>query len=130
MKAGAPHERPVRQKLVRTHPVTGQKALCMCEYGQMDWLEGPIAGLAPGPDGEGGRLLVERVSHIAQPRFVYVHEWTRGDLVVWDNRCTLPAATWFNAKHRARARWRTTVWGNAGAEYAGETKRWEADAEP
>lgn len=125
----APHERPVPQPLVRHHPVTGQKALYMCEYGQMDWLEGPIAGLEPGPDGEGGRLLVELVSHITQPRFVYVHEWSPGDLVVWDNRCTLHAATWFDAEHLSRVMWRTTVWGNAGAEYAGETKSWEADAE-
>ena len=125
----APHERPVRQPLVRTHPVTGQKSLYLCEYGQMDWLEGPIEGLEPGPDGEGGRLLVELAAHYTDPRFVYVHEWTQGDLVVWDNRCTLHAATWFDAEHLARVMWRTTVWGNPGPAYAGEVKSWLPDME-
>ncbi len=125
----APHERPVRQPLVRTHPATGQKSLYLCEYGQMDWLEGPIAGLEPGPDGESGQLLVELVAHITQPRFVYTHEWTKGDLVVWDNRCTLHAATWFDAEHLSRIMWRTTVWGNPGTEYTGETKSWLPDME-
>lgn len=126
----APHERPVRQPLVRTHPVTGQKSLYLCEYGQMDWLEGPIAGLEPGPDGEGGQLLVELAAHITQPRFVYTHEWTKDDLVVWDNRCTLHAATWFDAENLSRIMWRTTVWGNPGTEYTGEVKSWLPDLEP
>jgi len=125
----APHERPVRQPLVRTHPVTGEKSLYLCEHGQMDWLEGPIAGLEPGPDGEGGRLLVELAAHYTHKRFVYAHEWTKGDLVVWDNRCTLHAATWFDAEHLSRVMWRTTVWGNPGTEYAGETKSWLPDME-
>jgi len=135
VKSGAPqrelasHERPVRQPLVRTHPVTGQQALYMCEYGQMDWLEGPIDGLEPGPHGEGGRLLTELVAHYTDPRFVYVHEWSPGDLVVWDNRCTLHAATWFDAEHLARVMWRTTVWGNPGPAYAGEVKSWLPDME-
>jgi len=33
-----PHEQPQRQPLVRVHPVTGRRALYLCEYGQMDWL--------------------------------------------------------------------------------------------
>ena len=87
-KVLAPHQAPQRQPLVRLHPVTGRRALYLCEYGQMDWLEGPIAGLEPGPHGAGGALLTELMAHLTQPRFVYVHEWTEGDLVIWDNRCT------------------------------------------
>jgi taurine dioxygenase len=119
-----PHEHPQRQPLVRTHPVTGRKALYMCEYGQMDWLEGPIAGLEPGPDGEGGKLLRELMSHMTQPRFVYVHEWSEGDLIIWDNRCLVHAATWFDVETHARVMWRTTVSGNPGPLYAGESKSW------
>ena len=92
----------------------------------MDWLDGPIAGLEPGPDGEGARLLDELMTHMTRPEFVYAHEWTAGDLVVWDNRCTVHAATWFNADEEARVMWRTTVSGNPGAAYAGETKSWLA----
>ena len=119
-----PHEQPQRQPLVRVHPVTGQRALYMCEYGQMDWVDGPIAGLEPGPQGEGGRLLEALVAHITQPQFVYVHEWTAGDLIVWDNRCLIHAATWFDAENVQRLMWRTTVSGNPGATYAGERKSW------
>ena len=120
----APHEQPQHQPLVREHPVTGKRALYMCEYGQMDWLEGPIAGMQPGPHGDGGRLLEELVAHATQPRFVYVHEWTRGDLIVWDNRCLIHAATWFDADNLQRLMWRTTVSGNPGAIYRGEKKSW------
>jgi taurine dioxygenase len=57
-----------------------------------------------------------------------VHEWTPGDLVVWDNRCTSHAATWFDAAKEARVMWRTTVSGNPGPAYAGEAKSWLATA--
>lgn len=121
-----PHEAPQRQPLVRVHPVTGRRALYMCEYGQMDWLEGPIAGMEPGPHGAGGKLLEQLMAHVTQRRFVYVHEWTRGDLVIWDNRCLVHAATWFDADHERRVMWRTTVSGNPGPGYAGERKSWIA----
>ena len=121
-----PHEQPQRQPLVRVHPVTGRRALYLCEYGQMDWLEGPIAGLRPGPDGDGAELLFDLMSHLTQREFVYVHEWTPGDLVVWDNRCLVHAATWFDADHERRLMWRTTVSGNPGPAYAGEKKSWIA----
>lgn len=121
-----PRELPQRQPLVRVHPVTGQRALYMCEFGQMDWLEGPILGMEPGPNGEGGKLLMELMAHMTQPDLVYAHEWTAGDLVVWDNRCTVHAATWFDADKESRVMWRTTVSGNPGPEYAGERKSWVA----
>jgi taurine dioxygenase len=122
----APHEQPQRQPLVRVHPVTGRRALYLCEYGQMDWLEGPIAGMRPGPDGDGAGLLFDLMSHLTQREFVYVHEWTQGDLVVWDNRCLVHAATWFDADNERRLMWRTTVSGNPGSGYAGEKKSWIA----
>jgi taurine dioxygenase len=120
----APHERSQAQPLVRIHPVSGKPALYMCEYGQMDWLDGPIVGMEPGPDGAGGRRLDELMAHMTQPQFVYVHEWDPGDLVIWDNRCLVHAATWFDANAHERVMWRTTVHGNPGALYAGERKSW------
>jgi taurine dioxygenase len=121
-----PHQRPQRQPLVRVHPVTGRRALYLCEGGQMDWLEGPIAGMQPGPHGDGGALVFELMSHLTRPEFIYVHEWTVGDLVVWDNRCLVHAATWFDAEQEARVMWRTTVSGNPGAAYDGEKNSWIA----
>jgi len=123
-RALGPHEQPQRQPLVREHPVTGKRALYLCEYGQMDWVEGPVAGLEPGPYGEGAHLLEALITHLTQPQFVYAHEWTRGDLLVWDNRCLVHAATWFDSDNIQRLMWRTTVSGNPGSIYRGETKSW------
>ena len=124
-----PHERSQRQPVVRVHPVTGRRALYLCEYGQMDWLDGPFIGMEPGPKGEGAALLHALMSHITQPRFVYVHEWDAGDLLVWDNRCLMHAATWYDAAKLERVMWRTTVSGNPGAAYAGERKSWIPDTQ-
>jgi taurine dioxygenase len=121
-----PHQQPQRQPVVRVHPVTGKRALYLCEIGQMDWLNGPLVGMEPGPHGDGGALLYELMTHMTRPEFVYVHEWTKGDLVVWDNRCLVHAATWFDAATERRVMWRTTVSGNPGDAYAGEAKSWIA----
>ena len=120
----APHERSQRQPVVRIHPVTGRPALYLCESGQMDWVEGPFVGMEPGTHGDGARLLNELMSHLTRPEFIYVHEWNPGDLVVWDNRCLVHAATWFDAARLERVMWRTTVHGNPGALYACERKSW------
>jgi taurine dioxygenase len=90
----------------------------------MDWFEGPFVGMQPGPHGEGAALLDELMAHYTRPEFVYVHEWTEGDLLVWDNRCLIHAATWYDAENEQRLMWRTTVRGNPGAIYAGERRSW------
>ena len=120
------HERPQRQPVVRMHPVTGRRALYLCEFGQMDWVEGPFVGMPPGPNGDAEALLFELMTHLTRPEFVYVHEWTRGDVLVWDNRCLVHTATWFDAAKETRLMWRTTVSGNPGVAYAGESKSWIA----
>jgi len=51
-----PQEQPQPQPVARVHPVTGKRALYLCEYGQMDWLEGPFVGMQPGPHGDGAAL--------------------------------------------------------------------------
>lgn len=123
-RAFAPHERSQRQPVVRVHPVTGRRSLYLCESGQMDWFEGPFAGMEPGPHGDGAALLDALMTHFTRPEFVYVHEWQQGDLLVWDNRCLVHTATWYDAEHDKRMMWRTTVCGNPGAIYAGETRSW------
>ena len=128
----APHEQPQRQPVVREHPVTGKRALYLCESGQMDWIVGPFAGMERGPGGEGAALLYELMSHYTQPRLTYAHEWENGDLIAYDNRCLAHCATWFDADRYERLMWRTTVWGNPGPLYAGESRSWipNADADP
>ena len=90
----------------------------------MDFVDGPIAGLETGPEGEGAELLRYLLSHATAPAFTYVHEWSDGDLVIGDNRCLLHAATWYDAARFPRTMWRTTVMGNPGSEYDGESKSW------
>ena len=130
VRAGEPvtpvedHQRSQPQPLVRKHPVTGKSALYSCESGQMDWHDGPIVGLQPGVVGDGAALLYELMTHYTQPAFTYVHEWRRHDLVIYDNRCLIHAATWYDSDRHARLMWRTTVGGNPGGEYQGEEKSW------
>lgn len=125
----APTARSQPQPVVRAHPVTGRPALYLCEWGQMDWVDGPFVGMEPGPRGTGAALLDELMAHYTRPEFVYVHEWTAGDLVVWDNRCLVHAATWYDGDTEQRMMWRTTVRGNPGAIYEGEKRSWIREGE-
>jgi taurine dioxygenase len=120
----APHERSQAQPVVRIHPVTRRPALYLCESSQMDWLDGPLVGMQPGPHGDGAELLDKLMTHMTRPEFTYAHDWDAGDLVVWDNRCLVHTATWFDAARHDRLMWRTTVHGNPGPLYAGERKSW------
>ena len=119
-----PHQSPQQQPLVRKHPLSGEKSLYICEEKQMDFVDGPIAGLESGPQGAGAKLLRELLRHATRDEFVYVHEWEPGDLVIADNRNLLHCATWYDAAQYTRLMWRTTVMGNPGEEYAGEEKTW------
>jgi alpha-ketoglutarate-dependent taurine dioxygenase len=74
---------PVDHPLVRTHPDTGQKALYLGNHAMR------ILGMG---EDEATRLLATLLDHATQPRFTYAHRWRPGDLVVWDNRCTLHRA--------------------------------------
>ena len=67
--------------IVRTHPDTGRKAL----YVSPRFTIG-IAGLA---DDDAQPLLDELFAHQIRRDFIYHHEWAVGDLVLWDNRCTI-----------------------------------------
>jgi len=76
---------PVPQRLVRRHPGSGRKTLYLAAHAS------EIVGW-PLPDGR--LLLCELIEHATGRDFVYRHDWRAGDLVIWDNRCTM---------HRGRA---------------------------
>ena len=69
-----------RHPIVRTHPETGRQALYL---GRKSY--GYILGL---PVDESDALLDTLWEHMVQPRYVWEHQWERGDVVIWDNRCT------------------------------------------
>jgi taurine dioxygenase/putative 2-oxoglutarate oxygenase len=96
----------VTQPLVRVHPETGRKAL-YCGGGEVAWN-------IVGAELLKGQSLLRELRHFAtMPRFVYTHEWRTGDLVFWDNRCSLHSATLFDTEKYRRLAWRTTVLGEA-----------------
>ena len=78
--------------IVRTHPETGRKALflnrLMTDY---------VVGMGPA---ESDALLGYLFEHQEDRRFVYEHRWRVGDLMMWDNRCTLHARTDFPTTER------------------------------
>ncbi len=58
---------------------------------------------------EATALLAELIAFATEPRFIYRHKWRAGDLVVWDNRCTMHRATPFEDTAHVRDMRRTTV---------------------
>ena len=70
----------VPQRVVRRRPGSGRKTLYLASHASH------IVGM-PVPDGI--LLLRDLIEHATQPQFVHRHRWHEGDLVIWDNRCTM-----------------------------------------
>ncbi len=94
--------RPVRQRLVRRHPVTGRKSLYLSSHA------GAILGM---PMPEARMLLKDLTEHATRPDFVYAHKWRQYDLVMWDNRQTMHRARRYDESQPRDMR-RTTVAGD------------------
>jgi alpha-ketoglutarate-dependent 2,4-dichlorophenoxyacetate dioxygenase len=75
---------PVPQRVVRRHPGSHRKTLYVASHASH------IIGM---PIADGRLLLLDLIEHATQRQFVHSHTWKQGDLVIWDNRCTM---------HRAR----------------------------
>jgi alpha-ketoglutarate-dependent 2,4-dichlorophenoxyacetate dioxygenase len=95
--------KPVRQRLVRTHPVTGRKSLYLSSHA------GAIVGM---PMPEARILLRDLTEHATQPQFVYVHRWRPWDFVMWDNRRTMHRVRRYD-DNQPRDMRRTTLAGDA-----------------
>jgi alpha-ketoglutarate-dependent 2,4-dichlorophenoxyacetate dioxygenase len=72
--------KPVRQQLVRRHPVTGRTSLFLSAHA------GAIEGMSIP---EARMLLLDLTEFATQERFVYSHAWRVNDFVMWDNRSTM-----------------------------------------
>src|ERR1700726_3634076 len=90
---------PVPQALVRHHPASGRTSLYLASHAShvIGW-----------PVERGRALLKELIAFATQPQFVYQHRWTVGDLVIWDNRCTMHRGRHYDDTQR-RVLHRTTV---------------------
>ena len=94
---------PVRQRLVRTHPVTGRKSLYLSAHA------GAIVGW---PMPEARAFLRDLTEHATQEKYRYAHHWTQYDLVIWDNRQTMHRVRRFDEKLPRDMR-RTTIAGTS-----------------
>jgi alpha-ketoglutarate-dependent 2,4-dichlorophenoxyacetate dioxygenase len=90
---------PVPQALVRHHPASGRTSLYLASHAShvIGW-----------PVERGRALLDELIPFATQPQFVYQHRWAVGDLVIWDNRCTMHRGRPYDDTQR-RVLHRTTV---------------------
>jgi alpha-ketoglutarate-dependent 2,4-dichlorophenoxyacetate dioxygenase len=95
--------RPVRQKLVRTHPMTGRKSL---------YLSSHAGGIVGRPMPEARILMRDLNDHATQPQFVHAHKWRLNDFVIWDNRQTMHRGRRYDVSQRRDMR-RTTIVGDA-----------------
>ena len=86
--------------LVRTLPRSGRRSLYLASHANR------IEGMGV-PDGR--LLLRELTEHATQPAFVHRHRWRVGDLVIWDNRCTMHRATPFDDSSERRELRRVTT---------------------
>jgi len=93
---------PVRQRLVRRHPVTQRKSLFLSSHA------GAIEGWTVP---EARMFLRDLTEHATQREFVYSHEWRPFDLVMWDNRTTMHRARRFD-RNEVRDVRRTTLAGD------------------
>ena len=101
---------PVRQSLVRIHPVTGRKSLFLSSH---------IGTIVGWPMPEARAFVRDLVEHATAPGRVYIHRWQNDDLVMWDNRQTMHRVRRFDAT-QVRDMRRTTV--------AGDGPTWLAEA--
>jgi len=94
---------PVVHPAVVTHPETGRKTLYISEVFTRTF-EGE-------DEAESQKLISDIMAFAEEPRFVYVHEWTPGDLIIWDNRTSVHKAMPFDETNSRRRMHRTTVRG-------------------
>ena len=91
---------PICRPLVREHPGSRRKTLFLASHA------GQILGLTMA---EGRLLIRELMEHATQREFVYTHNWRVGDLLIWDNRCTMHRVRPFNEALYKRDMRRATV---------------------
>ncbi|HUK59639.1 MAG TPA: TauD/TfdA family dioxygenase [Stellaceae bacterium] len=90
---------PAAHRLVQTHSGSGRKTLYLASHACA------IDGMA---DDDARALLRELAEFATQRRFVYAHKWRLGDVVIWDNRCTMHRAMPFEDLTERRDVRRTT----------------------
>jgi alpha-ketoglutarate-dependent 2,4-dichlorophenoxyacetate dioxygenase len=89
-----------RHRLVHVHPGSGRKSLYIAAHAMC------IVGMEKA---EGRALLQQLMVHATQPQFTFAHQWQKGDLVIWDNFCTMHRGGAYDDVNHRRDMRRTTV---------------------
>ena len=92
---------PVFHPIIRTHPETGRKALYF-DPGKILRIEGL-------DESESDALIEELTACMIQPDAQYRHRWRKGDIVIWDNRCSYHKAAGDYPPEEDRIHWRVSI---------------------
>jgi taurine dioxygenase len=99
--------KPAVHPIIRTHPETGRKALYF-DPGKILRIE----SLEPA---ESDALIDELTGYMIQPDAEYRHKWRKGDIVIWDNRCSYHKAAGDYPPEEDRIHWRVSIKERMGA---------------
>ena len=93
--------KPVFHPIIRTHPETGRRSLYF-DPGKIGAIVGATAE-------ESDALIEELRSCMVQPDAEYRHKWRKGDIVIWDNRCSYHKAAGDYPPEEDRIHWRVSI---------------------
>jgi len=93
--------RPVFHPIIRTHPETGRKSLYLDP--------GKIVDIVGCEREESNALIAELKGYMIQPDAEYRHQWRKGDIVIWDNRCSYHKAAGDYPPEEDRIHWRASI---------------------
>jgi taurine dioxygenase len=93
--------KPVHHALVRVHPETGRKLLYFDQ--------GKILRIDGLEDAESDAIIEEMSAYMVQPPCQYRHKWRKGDVVIWDNRCSYHKAAADYPPEEDRIHWRVSI---------------------
>ena len=92
---------PVYHRVIRTHPETGRKSLFF-DPGKIVRIEGA-------DEAESDQLIADLTGCMIQPDSEYHHKWRKGDIVIWDNRCSYHKAAGDYPPEEDRIHWRVSI---------------------
>ena len=93
--------KPVFHPIIRTHPETARKSLYFDP--------GKIVDIAGCERDESDALIAELKGYMIQPDAEYRHKWRKGDIVIWDNRCSYHKAAGDYPPEEDRIHWRVSI---------------------
>src|SRR5688572_5057357 len=95
------HQQPVRHRLIQKHPETGRTLLY--------YDHGKILGIEGLDDAETDTIFEELGAMMVEPPCQYRHRWQKGDIVIWDNRCSYHKAAGDYPPQEDRIHWRVSI---------------------